>query len=367
MPCGAALVNISMNLAHRQEQPMNRVALLGAIYLLTFPAFSDGALHRYKGLRHLSYDLRTGEITWLDNDQNQTRGRREIWNATTSTGWFWGSQSKIALDWGDLRGADDKPVTQFEFAYATNSRNPGGIRADLGFYTADDGFDSVGRVFIAGFRLRGLPAIPPDANFPDNAGMGFAVRISIDDTPLRLSGPDLDDPNAAVIAPYAYCQDIYGASDFSYTQRYRTTGPGYTGPLISFPAADPNNPPCGGFGSEDAFDEYVLDPNNPPADPNTILQPDIDYPYSIRYQQHIGPFLQFHMLLWTGEPNGVCPQEGCSTDLDGDCTVALADLAIVLSNFGQTGALLHADFDNDGDVDLTDLALILSEFGNDCN
>lgn len=59
---------------------------------------------------------------------------------------------------------------------------------------------------------------------------------------------------------------------------------------------------------------------------------------------------------------------GCIGDLDGDGLVGLADLAILLSNFGATDATLaDGDFDGDEDVDLADLAVILARFGNVCD
>lgn len=57
----------------------------------------------------------------------------------------------------------------------------------------------------------------------------------------------------------------------------------------------------------------------------------------------------------------------CDGDLNGDSIVDLADLGIVLANFGRHGLLLHdGDFDCDGDVDLSDLGVVLSLFGQHC-
>lgn len=55
----------------------------------------------------------------------------------------------------------------------------------------------------------------------------------------------------------------------------------------------------------------------------------------------------------------------CPGDADGD--VDIADLGIVLSNFGSAvppGAF--GDLDGDGDVDIADLGLVLSNFGTVC-
>ncbi len=69
-----------------------------------------------------------------------------------------------------------------------------------------------------------------------------------------------------------------------------------------------------------------------------------------------------------------CPNAGgsgnfCTADLSGDCMVDLADLAIMLGNYGTTGGATHddGDLDGDGDVDLSDLAIMLGQYGDDCN
>lgn len=53
-------------------------------------------------------------------------------------------------------------------------------------------------------------------------------------------------------------------------------------------------------------------------------------------------------------------------DIDANCSVDIADLAVLLSHFGMTSGATHADgnLDGDGDVDLNDLALMLSSFGS---
>ena len=58
----------------------------------------------------------------------------------------------------------------------------------------------------------------------------------------------------------------------------------------------------------------------------------------------------------------------CPADLDGDDSIDINDLAILLSNFGTTAGAnpQDGDVDGDGDVDLTDLAILLSNFGSVC-
>ncbi len=58
----------------------------------------------------------------------------------------------------------------------------------------------------------------------------------------------------------------------------------------------------------------------------------------------------------------------CPADFDGDGLIGLADLAVVLANFGcapNPGAC-PGDMDGDGDVELSDLAALLAAFGTAC-
>lgn len=58
----------------------------------------------------------------------------------------------------------------------------------------------------------------------------------------------------------------------------------------------------------------------------------------------------------------------CIGDLNGDGSVSLADLSILLSNYGTVGGVdpEDGDIDGDDDVDLSDLAVMLSVFGTFC-
>ena len=55
-------------------------------------------------------------------------------------------------------------------------------------------------------------------------------------------------------------------------------------------------------------------------------------------------------------------------DLNGDGCVGLADLGMLLAEFGCTAppGPCGGDLDGDGDVDLADLAILLANFGNGC-
>lgn len=60
--------------------------------------------------------------------------------------------------------------------------------------------------------------------------------------------------------------------------------------------------------------------------------------------------------------------ENCPADLDGDGSVGLSDLAVLLSHFGTQSGASEADGDmnGNGSVDLADLAIMLAAFGSAC-
>ena len=58
---------------------------------------------------------------------------------------------------------------------------------------------------------------------------------------------------------------------------------------------------------------------------------------------------------------------GCRGDLNGDGVIDLADLGILLADFGCVApGSCPGDIDGDGDTDLADLGILLAEFGNTC-
>ena len=50
-------------------------------------------------------------------------------------------------------------------------------------------------------------------------------------------------------------------------------------------------------------------------------------------------------------------------DANGDGTVDINDLTIVLANFGNTAAWSQGDFTGDGTVDINDLTIVLANYG----
>jgi len=65
----------------------------------------------------------------------------------------------------------------------------------------------------------------------------------------------------------------------------------------------------------------------------------------------------------TPTPTSTPTPTACAGDLNGDRVVNLADLSIVLSNWGKTG---NGDVNADGIVSLADIAFILSRWGQTC-
>jgi len=58
------------------------------------------------------------------------------------------------------------------------------------------------------------------------------------------------------------------------------------------------------------------------------------------------------------------PAPDCPADVDESGAVDLADLSIVLNNFGQQTTV--GDTNGDGEVNLVDLSALLNAFGSDC-
>lgn len=56
----------------------------------------------------------------------------------------------------------------------------------------------------------------------------------------------------------------------------------------------------------------------------------------------------------------------CAADLDGDGQIGVADLSILLENFGLPGGLAQGDLDGDGDITIADLSELLTNFGAAC-
>jgi hypothetical protein len=76
----------------------------------------------------------------------------------------------------------------------------------------------------------------------------------------------------------------------------------------------------------------------------------------------VGVHTSFGLEAWIAHLADPCPG-----DLNGDGQVDLADLGILLADFGCTApGPCPGDIDGDGDTDLADLGILLANFGEVC-
>ena len=342
---------------------MRCVALAVVAALAVTPLFGDLRILPISGVDRLDYDMEAGKVTPADP---RTRYGAPIW----SCGWeyvnyFWGARpfhGSMALDWGDIAG----PVTVggIGFAEFTNSQAADGdLYAIIAIYAEEDGWDSSGRVLVAGYRIENIPG----STHPPTEYWGHVWGVDVG-TPLALDGSDLDGDG---LVDWGYAQFFSGRTPPASMCRH---GPALCG-LI-----DPNHLPPAAPGVEDAFDSFLNADWN--ADPKGWLDDDPNLQNGLIGTTWFGgppSFAQFYFELYAPQ----CPNRGesgrfCSADIDGsfDCIVGLTDLAVLLSNYGMTtGATpLMGDVDpydewfpGDGDVDLGDLSELLSQYGDDCN
>lgn len=84
------------------------------------------------------------------------------------------------------------------------------------------------------------------------------------------------------------------------------------------------------------------------------LEPKTTYAWRIRYRDT--------GLAWSPWSNeGTFFTRNCSTDLDGDGVISVADLVAVIVAWGATGG--PADVDGDGVVGVADLLLVILDWG----
>ncbi len=112
-------------------------------------------------------------------------------------------------------------------------------------------------------------------------------------------------------------------------------------------------PPGGGSGNIPYFDLAIGD-----FDGNGQLDIAVDCNYEQAFNQN-------DLFVWLNETPLPTP---CECDVNEDNVVDLADLNLVLANFGSFVDPLGSDGDAnmDGKVNLADLNLVLGNFGNDC-
>lgn len=333
-----------------------KCSLIGAAILLAAPALAGPDVLPVKGINRGVYDLATGGLSPEDPAE---RMGESIWGCMDTTPWYFGSYGYgwAVLDWGDLAddgiGGPGTDIGGFAFAYATDLMMPVLIDAIIVFYGDENGHNSDGRFFIAGYWIANLPTGTAQ-------GDGWVITLDLEAQALEftIDANDLDGD---------------GLMDFGYVYWFINLPPSATGPMIC--ECDPNVAP----GVEDGFDAFS-DPNLGPGS------------YVGSYWFGGDPFLQLCMELFAvanipppgcpnpGDANKYCeadivPNDGDGAwdyDLDGDCRIQLNDLAQLLGHYGMTSGATREDGDvhptdaGDGDVDLADLAELLSQYGDDC-
>jgi hypothetical protein len=311
---------------------MRLVFLVTAAGLAAGLALAGPEILPISGTGYLIYDEATGKVS---QQTGWTRFGHSVWAATDMTGQFLRvSPPENVLDWGDI--ACPVSIGGFGFASYTNSRDADGdLYAVISVYAEENGWNSTDRVYVGGFVIDNIPA----STYPPNEYWGYAWRVELTTPLLVLDGSDIDGD---------------GLTDFGYRLFFSVRTPGAVhGPAIAI--ADPEDAP----GADEWYDLF--------------LEEDYVGTYSLGADRQI---------YWEiSAPS--CPNPGdsgwyCLADIDGsfDCTVGLADLSMLLSNYGMTAGAtpLMGDIDpydeffpGDGDVDLGDLSEMLSQYGDDCS
>jgi hypothetical protein len=259
-------------------------------------------------------------------------------------------------DWGDI--SDGALVGGFQFAYGTSLPTPVVFDCEIAFYADYSGWNNNALYGLAGFYFSELPAASGAYN-------SWIITVDL--------AADPNDPNSADSSFSVIGNDLDGdgMTDFGYSYWFPSLS-GFdtaTGPLVANPDLSiyPNVAAAeSALGVDDGYDVYLAHPSLPdvfvydgtyflggwdPNDPNT------------EYAQ------TYMALISAGETCGAPGASGnhCSADTNQDCTIGLADLSLLLADYGSTGGALPGDVDDDGDVDLSDLAGLLTQYGDDCN
>jgi hypothetical protein len=333
---------------------MKRLLFVAAIGLIAAPVLAGSGLFPVTGVKYAAYDAATGVLTPTDTP---ARYGASVWACTEFSGWASSISDDgwLVLDWGDCGDpADPYQIGGYQIGYACfNTVLPDRIACVTMFFGDDNGWDSSGRTYLAGFIVPNLPTADPCS---PQAWNGWNVWIDLDPAgyDFTLSGSDMD---------------ADGLVDFSYTYWFWDIPAGQTGPSLA--VADPNVLPPTAPGIEDVFDAF--------NDPNMI-----DGSYLGTYWFGGEIFAQFQMELF--ESNAVeCNFPGasgnyCSADIDPTgpsyCVIDLQDLGVLLATYGlcpgdpgyaAVANLVDPNTPPDGCVGLADLGFLLAQYGDDCN
>jgi len=118
--------------------------------------------------------------------------------------------------------------------------------------------------------------------------------------------------------------------------------------------------------NDDSVDDYTINDFNASA----AVAPGLDMPddgwiYADVDMTPIGGGTSVNAIVGFRTPQAPPP---CPGDVNGDGSVGLSDLSILLANFGTSSGAgpEDGDIDGDGDVDLSDLSVLLANFGTIC-
>lgn len=261
---------------------------------------------------------------------------------------------------------------QFQFVNWTEFGVP--VSSDPVYTFAAD----AGRALVANFALRtGARAFdfddaPAHTSLPIDlteggltahfsaTGFGYSIR-PVDElafVPAGFSGqcvfPDslfAADLIVDLSTPITSFSILYSPEEFNCDDSATMRTTGYlAGVFVATRTTTVSNPgywPTGTLTLDDAggFDRVVLHYDAPPP----------------TCQDYLRAFTVDNMVV-TMAPGG------CVADLNGDGAVDLADLSVLLANFGTGGGATHGmgDLNGDGAVDLADLADLLVAFGGSC-
>jgi hypothetical protein len=356
---------------------MKRLLVVAAIVVIAVPALAGSEILPINGTDgYLKFDVATGTVTPITG---QTRDvGPPVWEAGSEyVNYFWGAEcftGEASVEWADL--TIGQGIGGFGFSEYTNSQAvDGDLYAIFLFYEEENGHNSVGRVYTAGYLIANIPG----STHPNTEYWGYIWAVELADV-FVLDGSDLDGDG---LGDWGYFSFFSGQTPDSGT--YHTKhGPGIAGLLMGDPNTGLHPLPPLATGAEDAFD-YFVDPDYN-VDEGASIDPNNLSGYVGTYWFGGPPvFSQWHFSLYAR----VCPNRGdsgyyCEADIDGsyDCIVGLGDLAQLLSNYGcqsdpngpDVCTLMMGDIDpydpwfpGDGDVDLADLALLLAQYGDDCN
>ena len=321
---------------------MKRLLIVAAVAAVAAPAFAAPELLPIRGMNYGTYDQASSTFT---PGHQTTRYGDPVWWSIERSGYYTSitDDGWSVLDWGDIAGP--QAIGGFQFSYATAEMMPTLINCYMLFFAEENGFNSLDRVYLAGFNVIDLPTGGPTWN-------GWTVTVDLEGSGSEfiIDGSDID---------------FDGLVDFGYVYAFPLEWE-LTGPTV---AGDPNTE---SDGMEDAFDSFIY------VDANDLISEYVGswyWPDPLPDGSHL--YAQFYMQLYDGNVPDGCPNPGdsgryCTADIAGDvCVVDLADLAQLLSNYGVTSGAVHDDgdvepADGDGDVDLSDLAELLAQYNDDC-